>query len=200
MVEIHALFNWDRKRLAGFALLEFAVVAAIETIALLLWKIDMSVPFNYWGDTLWFVVPVKGITQNGWAYEIPQLSAPFSLSAIAFPSVTNLDWLWMKGISLVVSSAGAILNIFWLFNIVLTAWSATLALCLLRVNRWMAFGMGIVYAFLPFALLRNTAHINLVYYCVPLLSLLAIYIAQGCDQPGDAIIRVVGYGAALAQG
>src|SRR5215831_10239586 len=134
MVEIHALFNWDRKRLAGFALLEFAVVAAIETIALLLWKIDMSVPFNYWGDTLWFAVPVKGILQNGWGYEIPQLSAPFSLSSIAFPSVTNLDWLWMKAISLFASDAGTILNIFWLFSIALTALSATLALRLLQVN------------------------------------------------------------------
>src|SRR5215813_7383728 len=197
---MRAIAEWNRKRVAAFVLLELVVVIAIETIALHLWKIDINVPFNYWGDTLWFVVPVKGITQNGWAYEIPQLSAPFGLSAIAFPSVTNLDWLWMKAISLVVSNAGAVLNIFWLFSIALTALSATLAFCLLRVNRWMAFGMGIVYAFLPFALLRNTAHINLVYYCVPLLSLLAIYIAQGCDQPGDAIIRVVGYGAALAQG
>jgi phosphoglycerol transferase len=192
--------EWDRKQVVAFVLLELVVVAAIETIVLHLWKIDISVPFNYWGDTLWFVVPVKGITQNGWAYEIPQLSAPFSLSAIAFPSVTNLDWLWMKGISVVVSSAGAILNIFWLFSIVLTAWSATLALCLLRVNRWMAFGMGIVYAFLPFALLRNTAHINLVYYCVPLLSLLAIYFAQGCEHPRSLLVCTFGYGAALAQG
>src|SRR5215831_3430170 len=143
------------KRLAAFALLELAVVGVIETIALHLWKIDISVPFNYWGDTLWFAVPVKGILQNGWAYEIPQLSAPFSLSAIAFPSVTNLDWLWMKGISLVVANAGAVLNIFSLFSIALTAWSASLALYLLQVNRWMAFGMGIVYAFLPYALLRN---------------------------------------------
>src|SRR5215813_431270 len=105
------------KRLAAFALLELAIVAIIETVALHLWKIDTSVPFNYWGDTLWFAVPVKGILQNGWGYEIPQLSAPFSLSAIAFPSVTNLDWLWMKVISLVVANAGAVLNIFWLFSI-----------------------------------------------------------------------------------
>jgi len=195
-----ALAEWDNKRVAAFVLLELVVVVAIETITLRLWKIDISVPFNYWGDTLWFAVPVKGMTQNGWAYQIPQLSAPFSLSAIAFPSVTNLDWLLMKAISLLVSDAGAILNIFWLFSIVLTAWSATLAFYLLQVKRWMAFGMGIVYAFLPFALLRNTAHINLVYYCVPLLSLLAIYLARGCEHPRDKIVCAVGYGAALAQG
>ena len=124
---MQAIAEWNKKRVAAFVLLELVVVAAIETIVLQLWKIDMSVPFNYWGDTLWFAVPVKNMTQNGWTYEIPQLSAPFSLSAIGFPSVTNLDWLWMKGISLFVSNAGAVLNIFWLLSIVLTAWSATLA-------------------------------------------------------------------------
>src|SRR4030095_12128624 len=197
---MQAIAGWDKKRVAAFVLLELVVVAAIETVALQLWKIDMSVPFNYWGDTLWFAVPVKSMIQNGWAYEVPQLSAPFSLSAIAFPLITHLDWVWMKGISLMVPDAGAVLNIFWLLSIVLTAWSATLALYLLQVNRWMAFGMGIVYAFLPFALLRNTAHIDLVYYCIPLLSVLAIYLAQGCEHPRGAMIRIGGYGAALAQG
>src|SRR5262249_43745997 len=193
VVDTQPTAEWDRKQVAAFVLLELVVVAAIETIVLHLWKIDMSVPFNYWGDTLWFAVPVKGILQNGWAYEIPQLSAPFSLSAIAFPSVTNLDWLCMKAISLFASDAGTILNIFWLFSIALTAWSASLALYLLQVNRWMAFGMGVVYAFLPFTFLRNTGHINLVYYCVPLLSLLAIYLAQGCEHPRGVIVCTVGY-------
>src|SRR5262249_51850019 len=129
--------EWANKRVAAFVFLELVVVVVIETIALQLWKIDVSVPFNYWGDTAWFAVPVKGMIQNGWTYEISQLSAPFSLSAIAFPAATNLDWFLMKGISLVVSNVGAVVNIFWLFSIVLTAWSATLALHLLRVNRWM---------------------------------------------------------------
>src|SRR5215831_134068 len=187
--------KWDNKRVAAFILLELVVVAVIETITFHLWKIDISVPFNYWGDTEWFVVLVKGMIQNGWTYEISQLSAPFTLSAVAFPFQTNVDWLWMKAISLFVANAGAVLNIFWLFSIVLTAWSATLALHLLRVNRWMAFGMGIVYAFLPYTLIRNVGHMNLVYYCAPLLAVFATYLAQGCQHPRDAIVCVAGYGA-----
>ena len=188
------------KRFVWIAFLELALVLAIETIALRLWRVDFRVPFNYWGDTLWFLVPIKGMIENGWTYEIPRLSAPFGLSAVAFPAITNLDWLLMKVISLFTSDAGTVLNIFWLFSIVLTAWSATLALNLLRVNNWMAVGMGVIYSFLTFMLLRNVSHINLVYYCVPLLTLLAIYFAQGCEHPQSATVRLVGYGAALAQG
>ena len=173
---------------------------AIETVALRLWRIDFSVPFNYWGDTLWFVVPIKGMIKNGWTFEIPQLSAPFGLSAAAFPSMTNLDWLIMKVISLFASDAGTVLNTFWLFSIVLTAWSATLSLRLIGVKDWLALGFGVVYSFLPFVLLRNVAHISLIYYCVPPLSLLAIYFAQGCELPQSASVRLFGYSAAVAQG
>lgn len=192
--------KWSLRNVANVGLLVFIVVFLVEVIALQLWKADLSVPFNYWGDTLWFVVPVKGIAENGWAYEIPQLSAPFGLSAVAFPSITNLDWLIMKGISLFAKDAGTVLNIFWLLSIVLTAWSATLALSLLGVRIWLAIGLAIVYAFLPFALLRNVAHIGLVYYCVPLLVLLAIYFAHGCDHPQAKKIQWVGYCAVIAQG
>lgn len=189
-----------QKKIILFGLLELILVLLLVTGYLRLWSIDLHVPFNYQGDTLWFLMPVKGMIDNGWTYEIPQLSAPFSLSATAFPSMTNLDWGIMKVISLFIDDAGAILNIFWLFSIVLTAWSATLALRLLDVDNWLALGLGLVYSFLPFTLLRNTAHISLVFYCVPLLSLFAIHLARGADYPHASTVRIIGYCAALAQG
>ena len=84
--------EWHFKGVAGIALLELSLVLFIEIVALHLWRIDFSVPFNYWGDTFGEWSPVKGMIENGWTYEIPQLSAPFILSAAAFPSMTNLDW------------------------------------------------------------------------------------------------------------
>jgi phosphoglycerol transferase len=190
----------DIKRVAGLACLELVQVLVIATIALRLWMIDFRVPFNYCGDTLWFVVPIKGMIENGWTYDIPQLSAPFALSAAAFPAMTHFDWSIMKVISLFSSDPGMVLNVFWLVSVVLSAWSATLALHLLGVKNWMALGMGVVYAFLPFMFLRNVGHIVLVYYCVPMLILLAIYIARNCEHPRSSIVRLLGYSAAVAQG
>lgn len=189
-----------QKKIIWFALLELIIVLMLATATLHLWNIDFHVPFHYGGDTLWFLVPVKGMIDNGWTYEIPQLSAPFSLSAAAFPSMTNLDWGIMKVISLFINDTGAVLNIFWLLSILLTAWSATLALRLLGINSWLAFGAGVVYSFLPFTFLRNINHISLVFYCVPLLSLFAIYLARGGEHPQEGTVRAVGYLAALAQG
>lgn len=179
---------------------QLGVILIILFFGLRLWGIDLSVPFNYEGDTIWFSVPIKGMIDNGWVYNIPQLSAPFTLSAAAFPSMTHTDWLVMKVISLFAPEFGVVLNVFWLFSILLTAWSATFALSLLGVRVWLAAVIGLIYAFLPFSLLRNVGHISLVYYCVPLLSLLAIWMAQGCNHSRSKLIRLLGYFAAIAQG
>jgi hypothetical protein len=46
MEDVRATRAWDKKRVAAFVLLELV------------------------GDTLWFAVPIKGMIQNGWTYEI----------------------------------------------------------------------------------------------------------------------------------
>lgn len=161
---------------------------------------DLRVPFNYWGDTLWFLVPVKGILSNGWAYQVPQLSAPFSLSAVAFPSITNVDWLVMKLIGWVFPEPGMVLNLFWLLTFFFTTWSAAMALRLIGVAPGVAYVLGVVYAFFPSAFMRNTAHISLVYYWVPALGCLAIYFAQGCVHPQEKWVKVFGYMGIIGQG
>ena len=179
---------------------ELLLVLAILTGLFRLWEFDFSVPFNYDGDTVWFLTSAKAIVQNGWAYEIPQLSAPFSLSMVAFPAISNFDWVVMKGMALVIPDAGAVLNGFWLLSIVLAAWSATLGLRLLGVTDWLALASGILYALLPYVFMRNVAHIALVHFCVPLMSTLAIDLACGEERLQSVTIRRLGYLAALAQG
>lgn len=176
------------------------LVLAIEIVVFRLWAIDLGSSFPLNGDGLWFAVPVKSMIDNGWVYDIPQLSAPFGLSAAGFPSMTNFDWLLMKLVSVFTSNAAAVLHIYWLLSIVLTSWSAVVALHLLGARNWLALGAALVYAFLPYAFLRHVHHISLVYYTVPLLALLAIFIAKGGEHPKAKLVRWFGYGASVAQG
>lgn len=107
----------------------------------------------------------------------------------------------MKGISFFTYEPGHVLNLFWLLTLVLSAWSSSYASYQIGLNRLMAFILGVLYAFLPFALLRNVAHLNLVYYIVPLLCLLAVVILNrggGVRNTRQAII--VGLLACVLQG
>jgi len=92
--------RWRRGWSVAFASLEAVVVVVVAAVALNLRRYDLRVPIDYWGDTLWFTVLVKGMIQNGWTFEIPQLSAPYGLSAVAFPCMTAFDWGVMKVITL----------------------------------------------------------------------------------------------------
>lgn len=192
--------NGQVKLVFKLSLVQLFVMAGILIFYTRLWNIDLSVPFSYWGDTVWFTVPIKGMVDNGWVYTIPQLSAPFELSAAAFPSMTHTDWLVMKVVSLFTTEPGAILNLFWFCSVVFSAWTSMLALKLLGAEAWLAAVVGVIYATLPFALLRNVVHISLVYYCVPLLCLMVVWIAQGCPRPMSRWVRWFGWFAAIAQG
>jgi phosphoglycerol transferase len=143
---------------------------------------------------------IKGLILNGWNWDIPQLSAPYGMSAAAFPLMTSFDWMIMKGLSLFTSEPGLVLNIFWLLTMVFSAWSTAVALGILGVHRAVSLVAGVLYAFLPYALLRNVAHLNLVYYLVPFLSLLAIHIASGLRAANGPWVSCVMYAACLAQG
>ena len=161
------------------------LVVCIEIWAFRLHSYDLRVPFNYNGDSVVILMYIKGMLLNGWTFSIPQLSAPFEMSAAAFPVMTNFDWLIMKCISLLTTEPGLVLNLFWLTSIVLSAWTSTFVMNAFGVARFYSFAAGILYAFLPFALLRNVAHLNLVYYLVPLLAAQAIYLASALSVPID---------------
>ena len=177
-------------------------VIGIAFFLLNIYTHDLRMPLVFGGDALVMMMYLKGMLLNGWTFYIPQLSAPYGLSAAAFPIATSTDWFLMKIISMFTSEAGLILNLFWLMTLVLSAWIATFSMRLLGVRDWLAFIGGVLFAYLPFALLRNIGHLNLVYYLVPLLSMLAIRIADQAeiDLNKDKKIIFAGYFGCLLQG
>ena len=177
-------------------------VLFIAFLALKLWKFDFRTPLSYsQDDTVIMLLYIKGLVQDGWPTTISHLSAPFVYPGAAFPMLTSTDWLLIKTLSVFTSEPGFLLNAFWLLTMVFSGWTTAYAGFQLGMSRAVAFVSGILYAFLPFALLRSAHHLNLVYYLVPLLSLLAIVIAsrgEGVRNVSQATL--VGLLACVAQG
>lgn len=159
------------------------IVLASTVLLIAVWKLnllnyDLDVPLYYDGDTLVVLMYIKGVIE-GWPTSISHLSFPFGYPGAAFPIATSMDWLIIKAMSALTQSPGRLANSFWLLTLVLTAWSAAYASLQLGISKFLSYSNGIIYAFLPFALLRNVNHLNLDYYTVPLLCLLAMMIAGG---------------------
>ena len=177
------------------------IVLGIAYVVLHLNTYDLRVPFSYNGDSVVILMYIKGLIQDGWPTNISQLSAPFTYPGAAFPMLTSVDWFIIKVMSVFTAEPGLLLNGFWLLTLVFNAWSATYVTYQLRLSRAISWLSGILYAFLPAALLRNVAHLNLVYYFVPLLCLIAVIIASrgvGIRQVNQALI--VGLIACALQG
>jgi hypothetical protein len=174
----------------------------VAFVALRLWKFDFRTPLSYsQDDTIIMLLYIKGLIQDGWPNTISHLSAPFVYPGAAFPMLTSTDWMLIKALSIFTSEPGILLNVFWLLTLVFSGWAACYAGIQLGMSRTLAAVSGILYAFLPFALLRSAHHLNLVYYLVPLLGLLAVVIAsrgEGVRNAGQA--TVVGLLACIAQG
>jgi phosphoglycerol transferase len=177
------------------------IVLGIAYVVLHLNAYDLRVPFSYHGDSVVILMYIKGLIQDGWPTNISQLSAPFTYPGAAFPMLTSVDWFIIKVMSVFTTEPGLLLNGFWLLTLVFNAWSATYVTYQLRLSRVFSGLTGILYAFLPAALLRNVAHLNLVFYFVPLLCLVAVIIATrgvGIRQVKQALI--VGLIACALQG
>jgi len=177
------------------------LVLGVAFFSLRLYSYDLRVPFNYSGDSVVILMYIKGLIQDGWPTTISQLSAPFAYPGAAFPMLTSVDWLIIKILSVFTTEPGYLLNGFWLLTLVFSAWSATYAAYQLGLSRSLSFASGVLYAFLPFALLRNVGHMNLVYYLVPLLCLLAVAVAgSGVGIRNVKQASIIGLVACVLQG
>ncbi len=161
-----------------------ALLAAL--VLLCAWQVmrlsgyPLWVPFAYYeGDVLVMLMYIKGLVHDGWPLTLTQYSAPFGYPGPAFPQQTSFDWLLIKILSVFTQEPGKLINIFWLLTLVMSAWTTTYAAYQLRLSAALACVAGVLYAFLPFAFIRMTHHLNLVYYMVPLMCLLAVIIAAG---------------------
>lgn len=157
---------------------QIAITGIATFFVLQAWRFNWYTPFNYEGDTVFELVLIKSMIQNGWTWFIPQLSAPMQgFEAIAFPQNTTFSFAIMKVISFFTSSPGLILNSFWVLSIILTSVTCHFALRSLKVPTPVTLALSTLYALLPFALMRNTNHLALTYIFTPIISAYAIAVA-----------------------
>jgi hypothetical protein len=153
---------------------EVLVAVTLAVIVLRLWHKDLSVPFNYYGDTIAWVTAVKGAYEDGVFGPFGRLSAPFGLDWVDWRVGMPLDFTVMRVLASLVGDAGRALNLYWILSMVATSVAATLSFRRLSVTSSAAFALGILYGFLPFTFFRNVGHIALVYTLVPFVLLIAL--------------------------
>ncbi len=168
---------------------QFVLAMVVVTAVLRLWQLDLRVPFNYWGDSIFELMLAKSIADGGWIWSIQRLGAPFGLAIAAFPQNLVFSSLVMKAIAIFTSEPGLILNLFWLFSIGLTSLICHAALRPFGLTRGSVFVFSTLYALLPHVFFRNIAHISLTYMFVPVICAQALIVLSRCKATADGVER-----------
>jgi hypothetical protein len=142
-------------------------------------RLDLHVPFSYWGDALYFDSWVKGLMSGNWPWQNPQLGMPFGADWRDFPVTLTIEAILVRVFAVFTSSPGLVLNLIWLLGTTACAGIAAYCLQRLGIHKWVAGSLSILYALQPFTFYRGVAHFNLLFYLVPLLATGAIEIAAG---------------------
>ena len=162
-------------------------------------EVPLNVPVTYSKDGLMMTVYAKIIAEDGF-FHAAHVGAPFGVDLADWPFGA---WLPLGAIALLdrlLGEPGSAINLFWMGTILAAGLAATWCLRRLRIRPGLAFVLGTLYGFQPYAFYRNVEHVNLTFPLVPFLALLALRVAG--LRPGDADRRerVVLGAACVGQG
>ena len=172
--------SWIRPELA-WALATAFVATAVAILDLKLWRMDPDVPlFTVSGDSSYFLATVKGVLENGWYLRNPDLGAPFGQSNHDFAVGDVTYYALVRLLGLALGDPVVVFNAFFLLCFPLIAVVAYAVLRDLGATRAPALVAGVLFAFLPYHMIRNQQHLFLTsYYEIPLAVWLVVMLAEG---------------------
>lgn len=141
---------------------------------------DPDVPlFDVSGDSSYYLASIKGVLENGWFLRNPDLGAPFGQSNhdFAVGDVAHYVLVWLLGH--VLGDPVVVFNAFFLLCFPLIAVVAYAVLRDLGATRAPALVAGVLFAFLPYHMIRGQHHLFLTsYYEIPLAVWLVAMLAE----------------------
>jgi hypothetical protein len=164
--------------------LSYAAALAVSSLVLAcllkLWQADLSIPFQYGGDSPFTSMWIKGIHDNGWYLSNPYLGMPTGLEMHDFPMAENFHFLVIKLIDLVAGDWAVALNLYFVLTFPATTWTALYVLRRFGVSYLPALLGSLLFTFLPYHWYRGVAHLFLAaYYLIPLMVLLIVRVYHG---------------------
>lgn len=136
-------------------------------------------PLHYYGDTIFYSMTIKSVVTTGWYLTNPQIGAPGVHFLADFPTPEGLNYLIIKFLALFTSNWALILNLYFLLGFPLITLSSLFVFRRLGIAYPFSFTASLLFAFLPYHLIKDQSHLFLTaYYLVPLAIWTALLLYQ----------------------
>ena len=148
-----------------------------------LWRAPLSVPLQYEGDATFYLMVTQELKQTGGYLTTSHMGHPFGQQLYDLPQgVDQLNLLILRILTWFCAPAAA-MNLFFLLGFAAVAGTSHHALRRLGARASLAAAGSLLYAFLPYHLLRGTAHLLLSSYALVPISVLFMLAVMGEDPP-----------------
>jgi hypothetical protein len=166
------------RRTLGEHIVAIAIGIVLLAVLLDLASRDLSVPFHYDGDSLFYLMVAKGIVDTGSPYSFPQAGAPFVLDLHDFANFPPVHVLMLKVLALAITSPGGLLNAYFLLTFPLTIITTLAVLRHFRCAYAPALVCCLLFTFLPYHFLRAQSTLA-CYFLVPPAIMVVIWLYRG---------------------
>lgn len=144
------------------------------------WKSNLRIPLGADGDAYFYQMVTKNFVEGGHYYVNPWLGAPGQQELYDFPQPDWIHLMVWAVLRLFTHSYGLVLNTFYFLTYPLSALTACYAFRRFGISGGCAVMGAVVFAFLPFHVLRGEYHLFFsICYVVPLACLAAVWVATG---------------------
>lgn len=162
-------------------LVPYGVLAVLTTVLLLALKMPIArldVPYQFIGDAIDKLAQIHNVAETGWLFHNDRLGYPFGYDRLDFPRFDSLNYALIGPLAALIGPAAA-MNLYYLGGFYLVAFAGFYSFRRLGLEMGPALLCALLYAFLPYHVIRNVAHLtNGAYYLVPLAMLVLVWLAQ----------------------
>jgi phosphoglycerol transferase len=168
----------------------FIWIAVVATILMVLLKLSLSrldVPYTFEGDAIDKLAQIENVAETGWLFHNERLGYPFGYDRLDFPRFDSLNYALMAPVAWTFGAAQA-MNLYYLAGFYFIAFATFWSFRRLGLGTAAAALCALIYAFLPYHVLRGVHHLtNGAYFLVPfaLLVLVELALDRLDTRPGD---------------
>jgi len=161
------------------------LLLAIATSLLLLLMVRLplsrlDVAYTFGGDAMEKLAQIRNVAETGWLFHSERLGYPFGYDRLDFPRFDSLNYALMGPLAAVSGEAGLAMNLYYIAGFYLIAFAAFWSLRRIGLRGGVAALGALLYAFLPFHVLRGVPHLtNGAYFLVPPAVVALLWIARG---------------------
>lgn len=159
------------------------IAIATSLLLLLVVRLPLSrldVAYTFGGDAMEKLAQIRNVAETGWLFHSDRLGYPFGYDRLDFPRFDSLNYVFMGPLAAISGEAGLAMNLYYIAGFYLIAFAAFWSLRRIGVRGGAAALGALLYAFLPFHVLRGVPHLtNGAYFLVPLAMTVLVWIARG---------------------